>query len=509
MTVALCAQAQSYGVIRGGCTPSVSSNSTGARASGIVSRRALPAIRTQWDANKIYKQLVILVSYTDVDFLSEDPRTFYDQILNTPGYNLGLGEGSMADYFRDQSGGLFNLQCDVYGPFKVSTKAQPYSNPTSSTVNYPKAVQKEATELMFAAYPQLDYKQYDWDGDGTIEQVVYIFAGYSGNQGKGSYGYVWPNTSSMSAITTPDGAKISNYSSSAELWLDNTSQGIGTICHEYSHSLGLPDIYPTGGSSTYYSVCDEWDLMDGGNFTNMGWCPPNYSAMEKMLLGWITPIELSEAATITDMKPMSEGGAVYIIHHTDDEYYLLENRQFLGWDKGLPGRGLLISHVDYSESVWRQNAVNNTAGHFRYDFLHADNLDYEDWEKIQPRSDNRQWDEHMMHNKHLSTTPYPWKTDSTTFVNDALTDTSTPASVMYNKNAAGSELLSKAITNITMSAEGLISFDLMGGTTAIRTLETVSPRQYYDLSGRPIGMPQRGHLYIVRQSNGTIRKQIF
>ena len=357
---------------------------------------------------------------------------------------------------------------------------------------------KEAVRKMIADNPTWDFKQYDWNGDNWIDQVIYIFAGYGGNQGPESYGYVWPNTGSISGInSTHDGMTISNYTNSAELWTDNTSCGIGTICHEYSHSLGLPDIYPTFGDTDFYSVCDEWDLMDGGNFTNMGWCPPNYTAQEKMYLGWLTPEELTEPVTITGMKPISEGGETYIIRHTDKEYLLLENRQWTGWDAGVPGRGLVVTHVDFDESIWRNNAVNTAKGHFRCDIVHADNLHYEEWANL---IDSQQWPMYAeavgMHNRHLSTSPYPWSTDSTTVVNDELSDTSRPAAVMFNVDAEGKKLLSKAVTNIRMTDDGLISFDFMGGTqTHIPSIDW-QPRgggsEVYNIMGQRIATPGKG-----------------
>ncbi len=495
MAEVLTLQAQDFAVRRGLCTPGAGDNGAVTRAS----QRRLPVVNKDWDASKTYKQMVILVSYSDLDFVDDDPQAKYHKMLNEPGYNEGDGPGSMADYFREQSAGLFNLQCDVYGPYKVSSKAQPYDNPTENTTNYATGPMREATQMMIKANPALDYKQYDWDGDGYVNQVIYVFAGYCGNQGDAAcYGYMWPNTSSFSAIKTPDGTVISSYSASAELWLGNKSCGIGTICHEYTHSLGLPDIYPTGGNSGFYSVCDEWELMDGGNFTNRGWCPPNYSAMEKMLLGWVTPIELTEPVTITGMKAVSEGGECYIIRHTDSEYYLLENRQLSGWDAGLPGRGLLISHVDYDASRWQLNSVNTVKGHFRYDYVHADNLDYEQWDDIQPRN-SKQWaGKHWMNNKHLSTSAYPWRTDTTSFVNDLLTDTSVPASVMFNKNSEGTTYLSKAITNITMTPDSLISFNFMGGDpTMVTTVRSVAPEdnQWYNLQGQRVNALRPG-IYI-------------
>ena len=462
LPLSLAAQDELIQIRRGDCMPDLTveaGHRLGAKA------RYLPAINNQWDPNRIYKQLVILFSYSDTDFQGDNPQDRYYRMLNETGYNERAGVGCMAEYYREQSNGLFNLQFDVYGPYKVDSKAQPYSNPTVSTRNYGRNAMKSATQMMIAENPDVDFSQYDWNGDGSIEQVIYVCAGLCGNVGNPSnYGYLWPNTSTFSEITTPDGISISNYSSSCELWGGTSSCGIGTICHEYTHSLGLPDIYPTT-TSAGFSAVDEWDLMDGGNFTNMGWCPPNFTPLEKMLLGWLKPVELTEAVSIKDLKPVSEGGVVYQIKHTANEYYLLENRQQKGWDLGVPGKGLVIYHVNYSKARWNANTVNDNRQERGFVLVNADDMDYDAWDQYMidkelPTYANKGY----LNNRHLSTSPYPWSTDSTSFVNSELTDNSVPSATMINTNSEGETLMSKPITNIQMTADGLISFNFMGGT---------------------------------------------
>ena len=493
---ALSASAQGLRVVRGNCTPGLTGNNAEARAWGASDMLSLSRPTTRWDASKTYKQLVILVSYSDIDFQDEHDKNFYNQILNEAGYNQGNGPGSVADYFREQSGGLFNLEFDIFGPYKVSYASHD-EKATAITKNYGFLPMREATNKMLAENQTWDFKQYDWNDDGWVNQVIYILAGYNGNLGEGSYGYVWPNTGTLTSITTPGDLKISSYTNTAELWLDDSSFGIGTICHEFSHCLGLPDIYPTSGNTGFYSVCDEWDLMDGGNFTNKGWCPPNYTAQEKMYLGWLTPIELTEPTTITDMKPISEGGDTYIIRHTDKEYLLLENRQWTGWDAGVPGSGLVITHVDFDENMWINNTVNTATDHFRFDIVHADNLHYEEWTYLINSQSLPTYAELVgLHNRHLSTSPYPWSAESTAFVNNELTDISTPATTMFNANAEGSQLLSKAITNIQMTADGLISFDFMGGEQTYISTITQQPRTddtyIYNVMGQRTTTPRKG-----------------
>lgn len=521
LLVTLSVQAQTFSVIRGGCTPDVDGDEVNTTR-GVQSRK-LPARILDWDPARTYRQLVILVDFKgdSTYFNMENPHETYDRMFNERGYNQRNGKGCVADYFRDQSGGLFNLQFDVFGPFDISLKAQPYVKPTENVQNTGLNEMKEATKMMIEENPGLDFSVYDWNGDGYVNQVIYVFAGYTGNVSQEiAFGYLWPNTGSFittgTGIKTPSGQIINNYSASAECWptTSKASCGIGTICHEYSHSLGLPDIYPTRGN-VGYSVVDEWDLMDGGNFTNYGWCPPNYSALERMLLGWQTPIELTEATTVTDMKCVEDGGETYMIKHTDKEYYLLENHQWKGWDAGVPGKGLVIYHVNYNESKWTANRVNTEANLFGYSIVSADDMDYNDWDELLEELGGSQYSENpRMHNRHLSSSPYPWATDSTTFVNDQLTDTTVPASKMFNTNEEGSKYLSKAISNIRMSEDGLISFDFMGGDPMSVTLPSqreTTIMTVYDLGGHCMGNhldSQRPGLYIVRYADGKTKKVV-
>ena len=480
------AQGEDFTILKGDCMPLADeSTANGHRA---THRALIP--KTDWDREKIYKQMVILFTFSgdDSEFKMENPQEYYQKLFNEKGFNLNLGPGCVADYFRDQSGGLCNIEFDIYGPVQVSSKSQPYDKPDKNTHNYGREPMKEATQLVLEANPDVDYSQYDWNDDGTIEQVIYIYAGPPGNTDN-AFGHIWPNTSSFNVVTTPDGKKISSYSASGEYWgirkADNVVVycGIGTVCHEYSHSLGLPDIYPTTADQGY-SVCDEWDLMDGGNFTNWGWCPPNYTALEKYLMGWLELTELNEAATITGMKPVSEGGTAYIVKHSDSEWLLLENRQQTAWDAGAPGKGLVIYHVNYDGSVWQGNEVNIDKTKRRFHLVHADNL---------------------------STSPYPYISEDKETVNNELTDTSTPAATMFNPGTEGEMLLAKPITNIQMTDDGLISFDFMGGTTGIRHIPIAGDNDascLYNLQGQRINIPKPGNLYIVKKNNGTTYKYI-
>ena len=511
--ISLSAVAQDFHIVRGDCMPALEGDTVaGARSTKAYTLR-IP--NRSWDSTRVYKQLVILIEFKgdSTYFQMENPRLFHDNMFNTTGFNQRDGKGCVAEYFRDQSNGLLNIEFDVYGPYVLDRKAQPYSSPNGSTRNYSRDVMIEATNIFLAENPNLDFKQYDWDNNGKVTQVIFVFAGVAGNSAdEVCYGYLWPNTSSFSSITTHDGMVISDYSSSAEKWHPNYkhSCGIGTICHEFAHCLGLPDIYPTIDGAGF-SVCDEWDLMDGGNFTNYGWCPPNFTAFEKYLLGWTTLNELYEPKTVNDMKPLSEGGEAFIVKHTDNEFLLLENRQYRGWDACAPGKGLVIYHVQYSSSAWNGNSVNNRAAKRRFELVHADNLDFDGWNNLlQERGIYNPWvASPRKHSRILSTSPYPWTTDSTTFVNNQLTDESVPAVKMNAANDEGSMLLGKPITNIQMTDDGLISFNFMGGSTTgilLKERNSAEATAIYGLNGiRQSSIGHRG-LFIIRKADGTIQK---
>ncbi len=512
MLLPLCslAQGEELKIVKGDCTPGLSVDTDNPRRSS----RRLPAPSTSWDKDKIYRQLVILFYFSDTEFKDDHTKAYYEKVFNETDYNDGNGPGCVTDYFRMQSNGLFNLQFDVYGPYQVSSKACPYDSPDDKTRYYGQDAMHEATEKFVADHPEIDFSQYDWNGNGYVNQVVYVNAGISGNiSSTSSYGHIWPNTSSFSAITTHDGKKISNYTISAESFNVSATRpcGVGTICHEYSHSLGLPDIYPAhnGWSS---SVCDEWDLMDGGNFTNYGWCPPNFTALEKYLLGWIEFTELDNAASITNLKPTSEGGEVYRVKHSDSEWLLLENRQQKGWDAGAPGKGLVIYHVNYDGSVWRGNSVNDNPGKPRFELVHADNMDFDAWDAyisangLSPYVNNPR-----MNSRYLSNSPYPYIVEDVV-QNNELTDTSTPPATMFYPGYDEKTQLSKPVTNIQMTDDGLISFDFMGGVTEIKVpmrYQEKADLQMYNLSGYKVKTPVQGQIYIMKESDGKSYKKIY
>lgn len=411
-----------------------------ARAEKNQRRAIAPATDGQYEGKK--KGLVILVNYSDVKMKTANPQTAFNDMMNKEGYNKNGHIGSVHDYFKDQSYGKFDLTFDVVGPVQVS-KTMAYYGKNDSEGNdvHPGEMVIEACKL---ANEFVDYRDYDWDGDGEVDQVYLIYAGYGEASGDNVENTIWPHEWTLSeaktwkdgtGAQTLDGVKIDTYACSNELsgTYGSTMDGIGTACHEFSHCLGLPDLYDTGGSGNF--GMDAWSLMDYGAYNNDGNIPAAYTAYERMYAGWLKPTVLSEETEVKGMKPITSSTDSYIIYNekNNNEYYILQNIQQEGWNAGAYGHGLLIIHVDYNASVWNDNTVNNTSSRQRCTIFHADN------------------------NTSTSATglagdPYPG-----TKKNTKLTDESNPSATLYNVNTSGKKLMGKPIKDITEAA-GLISF---------------------------------------------------
>ena len=440
--------------------------------------RGLPPFYQDWNPLRVYRQAVILVQYADMAFSMSDPKTYYHELLNVSSSNTRGGVGCAADYFRDQSKGQFNAQFDVIGPVKVSHSAQ---NIRSYAEDACREALKKAVDSL-----HVDFSPYDWDGDNSIEQITFIMSGYCANGGGSAFSkYVWPNTNMFYNEKVTEKLKVGQFSVSAEKWFNGNPCGIGTFCHEYSHCLGLPDIYPTSGGG--FTQVDEWDLMDGGNYTAWGWCPPNYSALERSLLGWLTFEEITGPMTVADLKPVDRGGKAYKMVKQGDEFYVLENRQQSGWDSYLPGKGLLIAHVYFDQNAWRYNTVNAYTPK-RYDLLHADGMDYEAWELyVKAKGLTAYVDtEKRLCRRHLSTSPYPLLTD--TLEVHECADLPLP------------------LTNIQLSADGRISFEVVTTGMNLAPVLSQGEEDWYDLQGRRLqGRPQRRGIYIHKGKKESIR----
>lgn len=386
------------------------------------------------------KGLVILVNFKDKKMQSKHTQAEWNDYFNKVGYNKYGNNGSVHDYFYAQSYGKLDLEFDVIGPVTVSKNMASYgANDAQGNDIDPAGMIKEACELAYAK-EKMDMSQYDWDGDGAVDQVYVIYAGY-GEAAGGEANTIWPHEWDIQGggySLVLGGQRIRTYACSSELngGYGTDISGIGTACHEFSHCMGIPDFYDTAGGGCF--GMDAWDLMDYGSYGGDGYEPTGYNTYEKWVSGWIEPTILTEPCYIKNMKPLSDAPEACVVFNeaNKNEYYIFENRQLKGTDVALPNHGMLVIHVDYDQKVWFDNEVNNTSNHQRFTVVPADN---------------------KLTSETVTGDTYPGTTKST-----ELTDTSKPAATLFNANSDGRKFLGKPVTEIT-EKDGLISFTFMGG----------------------------------------------
>lgn len=325
---------------------------------------------------------VVLVNFQDVKFKINEPKKAFEQLFNSDTQaDLGNGNhhnyGSVAKYFRDMSNGAFTPKFKVYGPVTVDQPETHYGgkNEDDNSDEKPRLLVKDALKLVEDQVTENDITSFCSDGK-TIDCVYIVYAGLGQND-RGAGTTVWANCWTTDGATL-GGKEVRWYTMSGELSpvkiKDGTTiipvvNGLGVICHEFSHSLGLPDMYPTETSARLDNQeMEYWDLMDGGEYTNAGFCPTAYTAFEKEQMGWPVDIRTldSDANNVTMTKSTEQGGTAYKIVNpeNDKEYLMLEYIQRKGWNNyRFFGNGLLVYHVCLpSETLYSGTRLNNTPG---------------------------------------------------------------------------------------------------------------------------------------------------
>lgn len=324
------------------------------------------------------KGLIILVEYNDLSLQADHDSVLYSRICNETGYNEGQFQGSVHDYFLSQSYGEFDLTFDVVGPVTVSNDYSYYGKNSGGEDQYPATMVIEACKL---ANSQVNFADYDWDDDGEVEEVFLLYAGH----GENDYYHrdstvIWPHMACLSIdwpgyerSLTLQGKRIDIYACSNEINASGELSGLGTFCHEFSHCLGLPDLYDT---KTGRSVLGRYDLMDAGCYSGDSWCPVGYSSYERYACGWLTPMETDNPAAVESLHPLHQEPDVRIYRPSDDasDCYLIENRQKESWDTYFPKAGLLCWHIDYDALAWAENTVNNDPEHLRVEHMKVSNI---------------------------------------------------------------------------------------------------------------------------------------
>ena len=328
-----------------------------------------------------FRGLVILVEYNDCSFRYDDYADIMEDMINaddymgddrTNFYSSGYVRctGSIRDYYRDNSEGMFVPTFDVVGPVQVN-RSQYYANGTQNSVQL-------MIDACAAADSQVDFSDYDVNNDGTVDMIYFIFAGLGSYiQGNDSR-LLWPHQYDISYSRTirKDGVKLGRYACSNELFGStdwSVLEGIGTMCHEFSHVLGLPDFYDANYEEDGECVTpDTWSIMAGGADLNYGRTPCGFSLFERYALGFATP-QVIDAAGSYSLEALHSSNTGYRLNtQVNKEFFFIENRQKTKWDAALPGHGMLIFRVDStSNAVWNYNSVNNNSNHPYYELLRA------------------------------------------------------------------------------------------------------------------------------------------
>ena len=339
--------------------------------------------------------LVILVNFANVAFTTEKAEMDsmligknytrnYSYTYRNKKYNI-TSQGSARQYFQDASFGQYTPEFDVVGPVSVSKNMEYYGQNDRYGDMYPHKMVDEACKLADTQF-NVDFTRYDNNGDGYVDFVFVIYAGYGEADG-GADETIWPHAWNLSSVGTRcviDGKTVDLYACGNELdYYSKKHTGIGTFCHEFSHVLGLPDLYDTNqedphGEKTFGS----WSILDYGPYNNEGNTPPTFSAYERFFMGWLTPRLITEPENVV-LKDLKESNEALLISSSDQHnlignnpspttFYMIENRQQEGWDKHLPGHGMMLTKILYDYKKWFENTVNNTSSKMGVDLIEAD-----------------------------------------------------------------------------------------------------------------------------------------
>lgn len=342
-----------------------------------------------------FKGLVILVEWNDRKFTMDDPLAFFQRMTNEKNlvdnslthYPVPV-TGSARDYFFANSMGKFDPTFDVVGPVEINYSCT-YPCPKKEDGTDDEAFLTRFLNIIKTTMNKLnssvDFTQYDLNNDRTIDMVFFIFAGYGSFVQGNNYKYIWPHASDMTSYSKYnniryDGKYFGRYACSTEI-MDYESlanqhvylDGVGTICHEFSHVLGLADHYDSNYAENGQSADpDAWDVMAGGADHNYGLTPVGYNAFERHILGFAEPQELDMAGSY-QLEPFNTSNQCFLLKTgtKNDEFYI-ENRQQQGWDQYLPGHGMLVWRAETTNTnIWYNNMVNANANHMYFELLRA------------------------------------------------------------------------------------------------------------------------------------------
>ena len=307
------------------------------------------------------KALVILAEFQDTTFTIQDTKNVFTNYLmnedhfSDKRYNQDQNYKGVRGYFKDCSYGKFTPVFDVVGPIKLPKAHAVYG------------AGNDRMDLLLAdacavVDGMVNFADYDANNDGIVDLVYVIYAGHSANTSGNKDTNIWPKSGTITISNKFDGKSIRRYGVSNELnGSEKTSKsnkkinGIGLFCHEFSHTLGLPDIYAynTDAENQDNQGMEYWDIMDGGTGIRGGRVPASYLAWEREVMGWMNIDELKNDITINNLKSIDNGGKAYKIVNpkNSNEYIVLQSIQKGAWNQGWGdntyGKGLFAYRISY------------------------------------------------------------------------------------------------------------------------------------------------------------------
>lgn len=308
----------------------------------------------------------------DGKFVVENPRQHFSDMLNKQGYSENGAIGSVRDYYVENSMNQYRPSFDVYGPVTLSHDSRYYDN-------------NGVTEAIIEAYgmlsDQIDIGQYDTDDNGFVDMILFYYPGYNEAE-QGPSWTIWPHQGSTTGSYGNLGGKSFNrYFCTSELQGNSGAEpaAIGTTCHEFAHSLGLPDFYDVGddengGENSIENCTFEYDLMCYGSYNDNGRRPPYLTSLERNMLGWMPMPSAITSSGGQTLEGVQNNTAFRIDGKKSGEFFLLECRDQTGWDSGTSAAGLVVFQVDQSSrsvasgvtaaSLWANtNSINAYGGH--------------------------------------------------------------------------------------------------------------------------------------------------
>lgn len=326
------------------------------------------------------KGLIILAEFKDIKM--RHTREEFEALIKEKDYSLNGGSGSALDYLNEQFNGMIDFEFDVTRVVTLGRDRSYYGkNDENGDDMKPYQMVIDACK---ALEDEIDFSVYDQNGDAEVDNIFVFFAGDDEADGGDEdciWSHKWFIKDGAWQTVIVDGVVLNKYACSSELRRKDQKKiltGIGTFCHEYSHTFGLPDFYDTDYDDDGGWAAGLWktSLMDTGNQNNSGNTPPYYNAIERELLGISDPVTLNTTGRYT-LDPIDKNGTCYRIDTDQEgEYFLFECRAAEGWDKYIGGSGMLIYHIDRSNAVMERwdyyNTVNADHSHQCADLIEAD-----------------------------------------------------------------------------------------------------------------------------------------